>query len=202
MPKVEKSQNSGNAISLVRTALPIGGFYLTEILVGLTDLAVVGTLGTVELAAVGLGKTILLSIIRPGSDAVISRLCDVVVMQCIRAWMEGANAGHIGWLKALKDRNLGRVIAQIHADPAQNWTLASLAAVAGLSRSAFAARFSALVGEPAMRYVTRCRMHRAAELLNAGDATVADVAEKSGYQSEAAFSRAYKRITGVTPRGA
>lgn len=140
--------------------------------------------------------------IRPGSDAVISRLCDVVVMQSIRSWMEGSDAGHIGWLRALKDRNVGRVIAQIHANPAENWTVATLAAVAGLSRSAFAARFTGLVGEPAMRYVTRCRMHLAAELLKAGDATVAEVAELAGYQSEAAFSRAYKRITGVTPRGA
>lgn len=139
--------------------------------------------------------------VRPGSDAVISRLCDIVVMQSIRSWIEGTEAAQTGWLKALRDPRIGRVIAQIHANPAQAWGVSSLAAEAGLSRSAFSARFTNLVGEPAMRYVTVCRMHHAAHLLQDAQTSVAQVAATLGYESEAAFSRAFKRVTGETPRG-
>lgn len=137
--------------------------------------------------------------VRPGSDAVISRLCDVVVMQAIRAWIEQSPAAQTGWLGALKDNQIGTAIARIHADPARDWTVATLAAEAGMSRSAFAARFTSLVGEPAMRYVTRCRMHFAADLLQNSGTTVAGVAIKVGYASEAAFARAFKRVVGTTP---
>lgn len=139
--------------------------------------------------------------VQPGSDAVISRLCDIVVMQSIRAWIHGTEAAQVGWLKALKDPNIGRVIADIHANPAKDRSVSSLAAEAGLSRSAFAARFTDLVGEPAMHYVTLCRMHHATELLKTGHISVADVAAQSGYASEASFNRAYKRVIGLTPRG-
>lgn len=139
--------------------------------------------------------------VRPGSDALISRLCDVVVMHSIRAWIEGTDAAKAGWLRAIKDPGIGRTIAEIHANPAKDWSVSSLASEAGLSRSAFAARFTELVGESAMRYVTLCRMHHASELLKNSHASVAEVAVQSGYSSEAAFNRAYKRVMGVTPRG-
>jgi AraC-like DNA-binding protein len=140
--------------------------------------------------------------VRPGSEAVISRLCDIVVIQAIRTWIERDPAAQTGWLGALRDEHVGAAIAGIHADPAHDWTVASLADEATMSRSAFAARFTELVGESAMRYVTRWRMHVALELLRNGDSTVAAAATEVGYDSEAAFSRAFKRVTGTTPRAA
>ena len=140
--------------------------------------------------------------VRPGSEAVISRLCDIVVIQAIRTWIERDPAAQTGWLGALRDEHVGAAIAGIHADPAHDWTVAALADQAAMSRSAFAARFTELVGEPAMRYVTRWRMHVALELLRNGDSTVAAAATEVGYDSEAAFSRAFKRVIGTTPRAA
>ena len=137
--------------------------------------------------------------VRPGSDAVVSRLCDVVVIQAIRSWIESDPAAQTGWLGALRDPQIGRAIARIHAAPSQPWTVAGLAGEVGMSRSAFSARFSELVGEPVMRYVTRWRMYQALELLDADHATVAAVAAKVGYDSEAAFSRAFKRLLGTSP---
>jgi len=138
--------------------------------------------------------------VRPGSEAVVSRLCDIVVIQAIRTWIERDPAAQTGWLGALRDEHVGAAIARIHADPARDWTVAALAGEAAMSRSAFAARFTELVGEPAMRYVTRWRMHVALDLLCEGKDTVAVAGAKVGYNSEAAFSRAFKRIMGVTPR--
>ena len=136
---------------------------------------------------------------RPGSHAVVSRLCDVLVIQAIRAWIERDPAAQTGWLGALRDPQIGRVIAALHADPGRVWTLRAMAAEASMSRSAFAARFTALVGEPAMQYVTRWRMHVALDLLQRGG-TVAAVARDVGYDSEAAFSRAFRRTMGSPPR--
>ncbi|VAW06316.1 Transcriptional regulator, AraC family [hydrothermal vent metagenome] len=140
--------------------------------------------------------------VRPGSEVVISRLCDIVVMQAIRSWIERDPAAQTGWLGALRDERVGAAIASIHAAPDRDWTVASLADEVAMSRSAFAARFTELVGEPAMAYVTRWRMHVAFELLRAGETTVAAAAAQVGYDSEAAFSRAFKRVTGITPSSA
>lgn len=140
--------------------------------------------------------------VRPGSEVVISRLCDIVVMQAIRSWIEHDPDAQTGWLGALRDERVGAAIASIHATPDRNWTVASLADEAAMSRSAFAARFTELVGEPAMAYVTRWRMHVAFELLRTGETTVAAAAARVGYDSEAAFSRAFKRVTGTTPSSA
>jgi AraC-like DNA-binding protein len=140
--------------------------------------------------------------VRPGSEAVISRLCDIVVMQAIRTWIERDPAAQTGWLGALRDEHIGAAIAGIHTDPARDWTVAALAEEAAMSRSAFAARFTELVGEPAMHYVTRWRMNVAFDLLRDGETTVAATAARVGYDSEAAFSRAFKRVTGTTPRAA
>lgn len=137
--------------------------------------------------------------ILPGSEAVVSRLCDIVVMQAIRTWIERDAAAQTGWLAALRDEQVGAAIARIHAAPAHDWTVAALADEVAMSRSAFAARFTELVGESAMRYVTRWRMHIAFDLLQSGEATVAVTAHRVGYESEAAFSRAFKRVIGVSP---
>lgn len=137
--------------------------------------------------------------LRPGGEAVITRLGDILVIQAIRAWIERDPAAQRGWLGALQDPQIGRAISHIHRDPARNWTVASLAHELPMSRSAFAARFTALVGEPVMTYVTRWRMQVAAAALKDRDTTVGELAGRFGYRSEAAFSRAFKRVTGVSP---
>jgi AraC-like DNA-binding protein len=137
--------------------------------------------------------------LRPGGETVITRLADILVIQAIRSWIEEDPAAQTGWLGALQDRQIGRAIALIHRDPARAWTVSSLASEVAMSRSAFSARFTELVGEPAMQYVTRWRMHVAMTWLKEDDAGLADLAGRLGYQSEAAFSRAFKRFIGVAP---
>ncbi|MFD5829604.1 AraC family transcriptional regulator [Lentzea sp. NPDC060358] len=137
--------------------------------------------------------------VRPGGETVITRLADVLVIQTIRSWLAHDPAARTGWLGALQDRQIGRALALIHRDPAQPWTVERLAHQTAMSRSAFAARFTDLVGEPAMRYVTRWRMHVAVTRLKNRDSTVSEVARGLGYESEAAFSRAFKRVVGVSP---
>ena len=137
--------------------------------------------------------------LRPGGEAVITRLGDVLVIQALRAWLETDPAARTGWLGALQDRQIGPAIALIHRDPARAWTVASLADELAMSRSAFAARFTELVGEPVMAYVTRWRMQVAVGALRDEGATVGELANRLGYRSEAAFSRAFKRVVGVAP---
>jgi AraC-like DNA-binding protein len=137
--------------------------------------------------------------IRPGGDTVITRLADILVIQAIRAWIARDPAAQHGWLGALRDKQIGRALALVHRDPGGGWTLASLAARVGMSRSAFAARFTELVGEPAMHYVARWKMHAAQMWLTEGDAPLSELASRLGYESEAAFSRAFKRFIGVAP---
>jgi AraC-like DNA-binding protein len=136
---------------------------------------------------------------RPGGEAVITRLADVLVIQAIRAWIDTAPAARTGWLGALQDQQIGRALTLIHRDPARTWTVASLARELALSRSAFAARFTQLVNEPAMQYLTRWRMQIAQNALQTEGATVAELASRLGYHSEAAFARAFKRVIGVPP---
>ena len=140
--------------------------------------------------------------LRPGGETVITRLADVLVIQAIRAWIERDPAAQTGWLGALKDAQIGRAIALIHRDPSHAWTVASLAREVAMSRSGFAARFSELVGEPAIQYVTRWRMHVALTWLRADEAALSEVSRRLGYQSEAAFSRAFKRFMGISPGAA
>lgn len=137
--------------------------------------------------------------IRPGGETIITRLADILVIQAIRAWIERAPAAQTGWLGALRDAQVGRAIALIHRDPSRNWSVACLATEVAMSRSAFAARFAALVGEPPMHYVGRWRMHVAHTWLKEERATLSELALRLGYQSEAAFSRAFKRFIGTSP---
>mgnify|MGYP001221665377 CR=1 FL=1 len=135
----------------------------------------------------------------PGGETVITRLADILIIQAIRSWIETDATAQTGWLGALQDRQVGHALSLIHRDPARAWTVASLAEGLAMSRSAFAARFTALVGEPAMHYVTRWRMQVALNWLAEDGATVGELASRLGYQSEAAFSRAFKRIIGASP---
>jgi AraC-like DNA-binding protein len=137
--------------------------------------------------------------LRPGGEAVITRLADILVVQAIRSWLESDPAARRGWLGALQDRQIGRAIALIHREPSRRWTVASLARELAMSRSAFAARFTYLVGEPVMTYVARWRMQVAVGSLRDEGATVGQLANQLGYRSEAAFARAFKRVVGVPP---
>ena len=140
--------------------------------------------------------------LRPGGEIVVTRLADILVVQAIRAWIAQAPAARTGWLGALRDPQVGRAMALVHRQPERAWTLDALAGEVAMSRSAFAARFTELVGEPAMRYVARLRMHLAQAALRQPGARIADVASRFGYRSEAAFSRAFKRYVGVPPGAA
>ncbi len=136
---------------------------------------------------------------RPGGEAVVTRLADILVIQAIRAWLDTDPQARRGWLGALRDPQIGRALALIHADPARAWTVASLAREVAMSRSAFASRFGELVGEPVIQYLTRVRMHAAVNALRDDGATVAQLAASLGYRSQAAFARAFKRELGVAP---
>lgn len=135
---------------------------------------------------------------RPGGEAIATRLADVLVVETVRAWLADEPDAATGWLAALRDPQLGAVIAAVHRDPGHSWSLTELASRAAMSRSAFAARFGEVVGEPPMTYVTGARMRAAHAMLTQGQ-SVAAVAAAHGYGSEAAFSRAFARVTGETP---
>lgn len=137
--------------------------------------------------------------LRPGGETVVTRLADVLVIQAIRAWLQSDAAAQTGWLGAMHDEQIGGALARVHREPARPWTVETLAREVGMSRSAFAARFAALVGESPMRYVARQRMRVAATLYRQGGTTLAELAQRLGYQSEAAFSRAFKRVLGCSP---
>lgn len=139
------------------------------------------------------------SALRPGGEAVITRLSDVLVIQAIRSWIIRYGTEQTGLLRALQDPRIGRAMSLVHHDPSRAWSVASLAQEVAMSRSGFAARFTELAGEPVMRYVTRWRMHLAHDRIRNDNLTVTELAGQLGYESEAAFSRAFTRITGLTP---
>jgi AraC-like DNA-binding protein len=134
-----------------------------------------------------------------GSATILSRMADLLTARLIRCWVNCTGTSTSGWLAAIRDPHIGRALAVMHRDPGHNWTLENLAAVAGQSRSVFAARFSTVLGEGAAHYLARLRMQHARELLGPGGKSVAEVASRLGYESEASFARAFKRITSVSP---
>ncbi len=137
--------------------------------------------------------------LQPGGETVITRLADVLVIQAVRTWMAADPAAQTGWLGALQDPQIGRAILLIHRHPGREWTVVSLARAVAMSRSAFSARFTERVHMPPMRYVTWWRMQVALTRLKEENIPVAALANQLGYQSEAAFSRAFKRFIGVSP---
>jgi AraC-like DNA-binding protein len=136
---------------------------------------------------------------RVGAGGVLARLADVLAATIVRAWVEHGCGDASGWVAAVRDPQLGRVIAAIHLDPSRDWTVTRLARLMGASRSGFAERFANIVGETPARYVARVRMHQARQWLARDRAMVAVVARQLGYDSEASFSRAFKRVLGVAP---
>ncbi|MEM9223224.1 MAG: AraC family transcriptional regulator [Pseudomonadota bacterium] len=137
--------------------------------------------------------------LRPGGETVITRLADVVVIEAIRRWLNHSPDADRGWLKAARDPQIGRAVIAIHRAPARDWSLETLARVAGMSRSAFSARFTALVGSPAMQYLATWRMHLARQKLLETALPMSAIANELGYQSEPAFNRAFKRVFNEPP---
>lgn len=135
----------------------------------------------------------------PGRQVVLDRMLDLLLVRALRSWFARAEAEPPAGYRALDDPRIGRALRALHERPARPWTVASLAAEAGLSRAAFARRFTALVGRPPLAYLTEWRMVLAADLLRAPGASVAAVARKVGYSDGFAFSNAFKRVRGVAP---
>ena len=136
----------------------------------------------------------------PGSEVVVTRLAEVLFIQTLRAHIaSGAERRNKGWLRAIFDRQMGTALSAIHGDVNTPWTVESLAEAAGMSRSAFAARFKELLGQTPLKYVTEWRMQRAMQLLQQRDRKLVDVARSVGYESDAAFSKAFKRVVGANP---
>jgi AraC-like DNA-binding protein len=148
---------------------------------------------TLQLLAVETGRPSL------GTDIVVSRLADILFIQAIRAHAATCAAEASGWIGALVDPRLSRAFKAIHAKVEHGWTVEELAREAGMSRSAFAARFRESVGLSPLDYVTRWRMFRAGAMLRRGERSMAEIAVKVGYENESAFAKAFKRVTGITP---
>jgi transcriptional regulator GlxA family with amidase domain len=135
----------------------------------------------------------------PGSETVITRLADILVIQAIRTWIESVREQERGWIAALHDRQIGKAMTLMHRQPERDWRVASLAREIGMSRSGFSARFTTLVGESVLQYLTGLRMQLAHRELRQSVDSLAKIAERVGYHSEPAFNRAFKRVVGVPP---
>jgi AraC-like DNA-binding protein len=136
----------------------------------------------------------------PGQEAVLDRLLDLLLIAALRAWFSTAGIEAPAWYRAHGDRIVGHALRLLHDDPAHRWTVAELATATNVSRAALAHRFTDLVGEPPMTYLTGWRLALAADLLREPDATVGSVARQVGYSSSFALSTAFKRVRGLSPR--
>lgn len=135
---------------------------------------------------------------RAGTDTVLAKLSELMFVQALREHIDSRPPNEASWLGAVRDRHIGKALQAIHSKPSAVWSLDKLAKEAGMSRSAFAERFSEFVGQPPMQYLTEWRMQLASGLLRDG-VSLGEVAERVGYHSEAAFQRAFKKHTGMTP---
>ncbi|NUW45976.1 AraC family transcriptional regulator [Nonomuraea rhodomycinica] len=134
----------------------------------------------------------------PGQEVVLDRLLDLLLISTLRSWLNDDDAP--AWYRAQSDPVVGRALRMMHHNPAHPWTVASLAAAAGVSRASLARRFTELVGEPPMAFLTDWRLALAADLLREPDATIGSVARKVGYGSSFALSAAFKRVRGISPQ--
>jgi AraC-like DNA-binding protein len=135
---------------------------------------------------------------RAGGESVLAKLSELMFIEVVRRYLDSLPACHSGWLAGLRDPSVGKALALMHARPTHEWTLEMLAHEAAVSRSVLAERFTALVGMPPMHYLAMWRMQMASGMLNGG-VNIATVAAETGYGSEAAFSRAFKKLVGVPP---
>jgi AraC-like DNA-binding protein len=196
-PRAPRTYGDGTpgATTMLRGAYELRGVVAERLLAMLPPLAVVPagprTRPALDLLAAEVARD------EPGQDAVVRRLLDLVLVVALRAWC--ASEAPPAWFRALDDAGVGEALRLLHAEPAHRWTVAALAARAGLSRAAFAARFARLVGEPPLAYLTGWRMALAADLLRDTEDTVAAVARAVGYEDPFAFSVAFKRHRGASP---
>lgn len=136
---------------------------------------------------------------RVGVDSLLTRLAELMFIEVVRQHLESLPTDHGGWLAGIRDPHVGKAIGLLHERPAHTWTLAELATAAASSRSSLSERFTKLVGMAPMQYLTQWRMQVAARLLKESGAKVSAIGAEVGYESEAAFSRAFKKATGVAP---
>jgi len=136
---------------------------------------------------------------RPGGEAVLERMSEMLFVEALRCYIETLPAGETGWLAGVRDQSIGRVLALVHERPEAPWTLQQLADEAAMSRSTLHERFVQFIGQPPMQYLAQWRMQVATKLLRDTEAKLIKVALGVGYDSEAAFSRAFKRAVGVAP---
>jgi AraC-like DNA-binding protein len=136
----------------------------------------------------------------PGQEVVLDRLLDLLLIAVLRAWFSRPEAEAPAWYRANSDPIVGRALRMLQNNPEHPWTVASLAAETGVSRAALARRFTDLVGEPPMTFLTGWRIALAADLLREPDATIGAVAQQVGYGSAFALSTAFKRVRGVSPK--
>jgi AraC-like DNA-binding protein len=158
--------------------------------------AAAGTAWVAELVRAGVRET---AAANPGSASMLAKLSELLFVEAMRRYATSLPAGRKGWLAAMRDPQLGRALALMHAEPGRAWTVEDLAREVALSRSALGERFAELIGEPPMQYLTRWRLALAARSLRAGNEAIARIAERVGYESEAAFNRAFKREFGAPP---
>jgi AraC-like DNA-binding protein len=149
-----------------------------------------------ELLRIGVAES---SASLPGGQSMLAKLSELMFVEAMRRYAETLPPGRTGWLSAVRDTHIGRALALMHDDPGRAWTVDELAREVALSRSALAERFTALVGESPIQYLIRWRLALAAQTLRSSGVPIVRVAESSGYESESAFSRAFKREFGVPP---
>jgi AraC-like DNA-binding protein len=136
---------------------------------------------------------------REGSGSIIGHVTGIIFIQAVRAWIETQPQGSGGWLGALRDKQISAALNLIHKKPNEHWTISKLASEVGMSRSPFATRFTSLVGEPPLAYLTKWRMKLAAGYLSDRQMSVRDIAELVGYESQSSFTNAFKRTFAVSP---
>lgn len=136
---------------------------------------------------------------REGSASIIGHLTGIIFVQAVRAWIETQPQGQGGWLGALRDKQISSALNMIHQKPDEPWTISRLASEVGMSRSPFATKFTSLVGEPPLAYLTKWRMNLAAGYLKNHQMRIREIAERVGYKSQASFTNAFKRNFAVSP---
>jgi AraC-like DNA-binding protein len=136
---------------------------------------------------------------RPGAQSTLAKLSELLFVEALRRYVEQLPAGGRGWLAGVRDPHVGRAMGLMHGDPARAWTVDELARAVAISRSVLAERFSELLGEPPMQYLKRWRLTLASHALRSGRESIVRIAERSGYESEASFNRAFKREFGQPP---
>jgi AraC-like DNA-binding protein len=136
---------------------------------------------------------------RMGGESILAKLSELLFIELVRMYLESLPKEQTGWLAGLRDRHVGHTLSLMHAQPARDWTLETLSGEVGLSRSALADRFTDFVGVPPMQYLAKWRMQFASGLLTQGQSNIAKIAVDVGYESEAAFSRAFKKVVGMPP---